>query len=268
MLSKSMRKKFMEHNLLYILNHDSNKSQLWRRIRDDCLQALGDLSIVAMKTPNDKLYEFINEKNLEELLNSLFMFHQSDNGIKYRHPDVKLASILVRTGVLICIREYKKWNKDTPESAKPTIDYLYKSITICNEIGYKSRLNMIEEEATAKKLEYICIWEDISGKDEHKIGSYIINNFKPGKPTVKSDEPLVYDTKIIVDNRYEKEFHLFEFDIASVPEDGVFVGKVRISISPLGNTAKMIFYDIDNQEIKSKNLVIKKYGDSQTALFE
>jgi hypothetical protein len=223
---------------------------------------------VAIKTPNDKLHDIFNEKSLDELLQSLFMFYKSGNDIKSRLPDVKLATLLVRTGLLICIWEYQEWNKDTPESAKPTIDYLYKSMTICNEIGYKSRLNMIEKEASAKKLNFICIWEDIGGKDKDRFERYILNEFNPHKPVVISEERLVYDVRISVDKKLEKEFHLFEFDIASLPEDGVFIGKVRISINPKENNAKMMFYDIDEQEIKRKSLVIKNYDISQTVLFE
>jgi len=60
----------------------------------------------------------------------------------------------------------------------------------------------------------------------------------------------------------------FIFDVTSLLEDAVFIGKVKTSISPSGKTAKMIFYNLDNQEIKSKSLIIKIYDEFQTALFE
>lgn len=267
MLGPSTRKKFLEHDLLYILDHDSNKYQTWRRIREDCLKALRDLVLVAKKTPDDKLHDIFNEKNITELLRSILFLYHSDKEITARSPDVKLASSLVSLGVMICIEEYKRWYKDTPESIKPTINYLEKSIGICNEIGYKSRLNAIEKEAVAKKLNFICIWEDISGKDKPKINNYILNELPLDKPIVNSDLPLVYEVRIDVDNRLEKEFHIFEFDLASAPEDGILIGKARINISPIENKAKIILYDPNDQEIKKKSIVVKKY-DFQTALFE
>lgn len=268
MLSKHMRKKFLEHDLLYILDHDSNKYQQWQRVRDDCLDALRDLALVACKTPDDKLHNMFNEKNIIELIRSILFLYHSDKGITARSPDVKMASSLVNLGVTICMTEYQRWNKDLPESIKPTIDYLEKCIGICSEIGYKSRLNVIENEGAAKKLNFICIWEDISGKDQNKINRYILNELKSDKPIVNSNLPLVYDVRMSVINRYEKEFRIFEFDIASAPEDGILIGKVRISISLAINKAKLIFYNRNDQEIKNKSLVIKKYDDSQTALFE
>jgi len=72
--------------------------------------------------------------------------------------------------------------------------------------------------------------------------------------------------EIIVEknNKFEKEFHV-NFSTGD-PSYDYFVCKIIININPGGNDGTMQFYNVKNEKIKSKTLVIKRYN-SQTALY-
>jgi hypothetical protein len=167
-----------------------------------------------------------------------------------------LATLLIRHSIPICIQEYEKLNIDTPKSAKPTIDYLSKSMEICTEIGYKSKIVKMEREAKEKNLKMICIWEEINFKHKEKFKDHILKEMKIVDPANVLE---IANTP----NSNEKEFHIFDLVI---PEESAFLGKVIININPIINTGKISFYDDKNEKVKSKNLVVKKYG-SKTALW-
>ena len=268
MLKNNHRKILLEHDLLYFLSKDSNPHQQWQRTKNKCLLALRDLTLIASKSSNEKLHEIFNETTLKDLLNYIFRFNRLEKEGDTRISDVKLASFLARTGIDICIYEYQKWNRDTPETSKPAIDHLNRAIAICDEIGYKATLNLMESESRRKNLKYICIWEEIDSKDRDKFDNYIIKDVE-----VKEDSSM-YPIQVIPKKKTlnEKEIYIFQSDIPL--EDNydesyvhaIFLGSVRIIINKDQDKGKIIFYNRENNETKSEDLILKKYG-SQTAIF-
>jgi hypothetical protein len=117
---------------------------------------------------------------------------------KSRSPDILLASEIVQTGITACINEYRKWNKDTPESSGPTIEYLNKAVAICNEIGFKSRMNAMEKELSGKR-EFIGIWEELNNKNLQKFKEFISEE-------KKVPDPNALDITIKKNDPFEKEF--------------------------------------------------------------
>lgn len=248
---------------------DSNPYQLWHRMKDNCLLALSDLTLIASKCPNEKLQQIFNEASLRELLQYIFLSDRSEKDSKGRMPDIKLASVFVNIGIQTCIYEYEKWNRDTPETSKPTIDHLHQTMAICKEIGYKATLNLIEQEHRVKNLKYICIWEEIERKNKDKFKNYVLNNVE----YETNDPSSVFQVLLKKSTANEKEFHVFEtppipldYESARSSELVDFICIVKININPIENKGKIVFYNNENEEIKSKNITIKKYG-SQTALF-
>ncbi len=65
-----------------------------------------------------------------------------------------------------------------------------------------------------------------------------------------------------INERYKREFHLFEYAI----QDDHYLGKVSISINPASSKGVIKFYNEKDEEIKSKNITIKKFN-SQMALY-
>ena len=229
----------------------------WKRIRDQSIRALSDLSLLAEKSPNNKLRQIFNENTIKDLLFAIFLIDRSESKLKERSADVQLAAEFVRIGIDVCMSEYEKWNKDNPESSKPTMDYLDKAVAICNEIGFKSRMNLMEKESNENKYKLICIWEETDRKNKDKFDQYILKEMK-----IDDDIPMTR-----INNKYtsfEKEWDLIE-DIGDPSENG-YLGKVIVNINPVENKGKIKFYNDKNEEIKIKNIVIKKYG-SHTALW-
>jgi hypothetical protein len=108
---------------------------------------------------------------------ALFVMDNSGSESKFRSPDIRLASELVLTGITACINEYRKWNKDIPESSGPTIEYLNKSVAICKEIGFKSRMNAMEK-GLSEKRKFIGIWEEIYHKNFKNLKSLFQKKWK------------------------------------------------------------------------------------------
>lgn len=150
----------MEQNLLSIINENSNLPQMWNRIKRKCETAIRDLRLIATKSPDDKLQEIFNEDTFKKLLLAIFTLDRSgpNSKLKFRSPDLQLASFFADFGIELCIEEIKKKNTDTPESSKPIIDQLTRTQAICREIGFKYKLDTIEEESKKNKSRFICIY--------------------------------------------------------------------------------------------------------------
>ncbi len=258
MLDKKQRKILLEQNLVTLLKESSNPYQAWDRLKRKCTTALKDLYLVAVKSPDEKLRQIFNEDNIWNLLYALFVEDKSDPqmALNIRSVDLNLASLFADFSISACIKEYEKWNKDTPESAKPTIDHLIRAQAICKEIGYKYRLDLMEKENNKDKSKFICIWEEINKKHLYRLKEY-----------VKKEMPIEFgDLHITVEKNesYNKEFLLFDW---TMDEEDTYAGKISISITPGSQKGIIKFYNENDKEIKNKNLVIKEFN-SQTALYD
>ena len=182
---------------------------------------------------------------------------------------LRLASLFASIAIQTCIDQFQKWNRDTPETSKPTIDHLYQVMAICKEISYKATLNLIEQESHEKNMKYLCIWEELQNKHESKFENFILRNMK----YETNEDPTVVKqvfSKYVRAN--EMEFHVFEtptmeltYEDAIASEDADLICSVKIIINPIGNKGEIVFYNRNGEETKRKNITIKKYG-SQTAL--
>src|SRR6476646_1063437 len=110
MLNKNHRKLLLERNLLYLLEKDSNPHQLWQRMKSNCILAINDLTLIASKCPDEKLQQIFNESSLNNLLQNIFQFYETEQGLKRRLPDLRLASLFASIAIQSCIYEFQKWN--------------------------------------------------------------------------------------------------------------------------------------------------------------
>ncbi len=67
MLSTSTRKRIKEHKW----SEHSNQSQFFKRIKEQCKQALSDLALLANSLDQDQLEEIFTANNLQPLIKSL-----------------------------------------------------------------------------------------------------------------------------------------------------------------------------------------------------
>lgn len=268
MFNKNSRKKFLEQNWLKIIETDKNPSQAYKRYRKEALQAISDLSLLASRLPDDKLYEIFNEKTLSPLLDSIFFLDKSERLTKFRQPNVKLAAFLVGRGIAYCLSEYEKWNEDTPETSKPTIEYLQRASSICGEIGYKFLRDYIDNKVVAKKNKLICIWERKFSNDFKKFKEYILQEIDYNGPSTVEFESK--DTKKI-NEYYFNLWGIYDYD----PEEKELACSIKIVFSPDkpedfildNNHGTITFYDHQNNKIKSRRIQSLKFG-SEHALVE
>ena len=268
MFSKTVRKRLQEHNWVHIMKTDKNPSQVYRRFRDQAINAIHDLGLLASRLPDDRQYEIFNEETIRPLLKSILLFDKSEDKYKIRNPNLQLASLMVKEGIAYCLSEFRTQNKDTPESARPTIEQLERSILICNEISRQYQHNYIIRKALEMKGEFICIWEQIFASDKSKFLEYVYDQMNLGAPDLNIKE---------IESKKINEFHYVLWTSGDEPEGYYYLGEIKIvfSLDVNANEGKllddnpgsMIFKDEKGNEIKSKRVRIKKFG-SEHVLFE
>jgi hypothetical protein len=100
MLSKSMRKRLNEHDLLWIEKHDSNPSQTWQRLKRHSITAINDLTLLANKLPEDKQEEIFSPNRIEDLIAQIIyigFFSQSHENFSSRKSEIALR--LIKRGI-------------------------------------------------------------------------------------------------------------------------------------------------------------------------
>lgn len=171
-----MRRKLIEQDWSEIEKQDSNPTQTWRRMRDQSIRAISDLTLLAKKIPEDKQDEIFDTKRIDELVVSILSSRKS-----YSFHDVlnrrkaELAAVLVERGINTSIFHYSRLDRDTPSLIGPTLDHLRKSISICDDISYKLRLKNVEEEAEEMKYRYLFSWNNMLGKEKNRLLDFIIS---------------------------------------------------------------------------------------------
>lgn len=261
MLHKHTRRRLNEHDWETYHRLEKNPSQSVRRLVDSARLAIEDLSLIARKLPDSKQQEIFNESTIEPFLNSLFFIDQSQKVTQLRNTNVGLASLIAEEGIKHCLSTYRKWNKDSPESARPTLDYLERSIQICREIGYKSLKYNIEHSFSTEKNKLICIWENRLDSDFERFAKYLVERMKLSISDVSI-------RNIPTEESYRYYYGIW--DDWGDPEDGEsnYLGALKINFSLNkkegrlldNNEGTVTFYNHQGKEINEKNIKILKYG--------
>lgn len=174
MFRKEIRKKIKEQKWLALEREDSNPTQMWHRIQRQCVSAIDDLILVAAKLPEDKLKEIFSPDRVDQLVGRILDSGQANsynNGLNPRKAE--LAAMLVKKGIDINSSQYLQLNEDTPLLIKPTIDHLKQTVSICNDISYKLKLQYIEKEAEIMKSRYLFSWNNMLGREKRRLLKFI-----------------------------------------------------------------------------------------------
>jgi hypothetical protein len=269
LFNKVTRKRIREHDWLYIQNFEKNPWQTYRRFRDRAINSIEDLSLLAKKLPTNKQEEIFNKETIEPFLKCLFFIDESEKEARLRQPNVDLACLLAEEGIRICSSTYRKWNKDIPESAKPTLDYLEQAIRICREVGNKSYRDHTEKETILEKHKLICGWENKFTSDFERFENYV------GKEMDLLDTNLSFEE--VPTNRINEYSYNLWFNYGD-PNQGQkdFLGAISIAFSLDLRSGKLLdnnngtitFYNHENKEIKRKRLRILKRGANHVLVEE
>jgi hypothetical protein len=255
MFNEELRKKLTEQGWLGAFKEDSNPWQTRRRIKDSASKEIRDLTLLAKILPDNEFQEVFNKESLKEFFESLFYFNER-NKMDSHNYDADLASEFVSIGVGICSSKYQSLNADSPNTAKPVLEYLQRTIDICNEIGYKNRIEMIEKEANKKNQKYICRLEEIGRKDASKFYGYLVKelNLSPYFDIVQAKTTTENDIN-------HKEFFFKLEELGSE----AYIGLVVLDVFYDKNICKLSFDGIGGNKIE-KELIVNKSGKNYLLL--
>jgi hypothetical protein len=140
MLRQDMRRELREHNWVDIAKAASNRQQKLNRLRDQAIQALEDLVLLAKKLPDHKQKEIFNYPIIDKLFSAILnMSPDSHDSIEYSGRKTELASLLVKSGAEFCIQEYQSKIETNSILNNSNISKLKDSIDICDVIAFKMK---------------------------------------------------------------------------------------------------------------------------------
>lgn len=247
MLSKSMRKSLYERNWLDIENQESNPSQTWRRLKDRSIVAINDLILLANKLPEDKQREIFSPTRVEALIVQILylgIYSRSQHDFNSRKSEI--AARLIRRGIDLNVYQYVNSSPETSSLIEPTLDYLKKTVNICNDISYKIKLKNIHEEGEATEHRYLFSWNNMLTREESRLISFILS--KTG-----DDFAQILNIKNEGNRRRVIDFGIDTGD----PEIGVF-GTFQITINNTGTRAEACIFDTHHQIIWKDDLLVKE----------
>lgn len=248
MLRKETRKKLNERKWLAIKEDGSNPSLSRKRLKDNARTAIRDLTLIAKMIPQNEFYDVFDEEIMKKFLVALFYSPER------RHDkfmtNVELASIFVEIGTNICIEKYETDNYETPNAAKPVIDYLKNTINICNEIGHKTKHQRIQKDSDGK---FVFTLKEVY-KDDSRFDDYLTDEHSILGLFDKSIKNIGYGSlpKEIIITLYPKLTS--EEDVDFQP-----IGIVTLNLNFADLTCNVTYSPLSGYEIV-KELNIRKKG--------
>ena len=257
MLTSPMRKKIEEQSWLEIENEDSNPTQTWRRLRDQSIEAINDLILLAKKLPEDKQKEIFSPHIIDSFMRQILYLgerHPYQDSFNPRKAEV--AAILVSRGIDVNSYQYLRLNEDTPSLVKATVDHLKQCVSVCNDISYKLKLRNIEEEAEELKYRYLFSWNNMLGKEKRKLLNFIIDKIDDDQIEILQSTIKLSDKTITFD------FGQKIPDFGQPADESVQVsGSFFITINATNIGAEVNIFDETNGMIWEGNLLVKESLD-------
>jgi hypothetical protein len=184
MLGKELRKKLNERKWADIIRKDSNPTQTWHRLRKQANLALNDLALLARKLPDDKQDEIFDDKIKgfiesilvtdrirDESINDPYFDTPVSNNLGYRRT--KLAALVVKECIDLCVFQYKQLFRDTPSLNKPIVEHLERSKSMCDDISYKLNLTMLELKSREDEITYLFEWNKIGTREKGRFAEFL-----------------------------------------------------------------------------------------------
>ena len=220
-------------------------------MKNDSINAINELALIAQKAPEDKQNEIFDYKNVQKLLTSIFgsKSHYYIHKI-FSFRQLELASLLVEIGTSVCKSQIQKSNIDTLALAEATINHLDKSVDICKALSYRIELNKLEEQGAEEGLIFLFSWSKLRNRHEKRLMRFLED---------ETNDPLLaglnYDTSVPGIKRYEV------WAYTGYDHEKERTGILSIELKPVENKARLSFrYDGNGYELV-KDLIVKSYHD-------
>ena len=140
MLHKSIRRELTEQNWLQVEKNDSNPRLKLRRLKDQSIRAINDLSLIARKLPEQTQTEIFDYEVLKRLIEAILNVNSDEHSdFTNAGSDPRrtyLGALFSRGRNKALYRTYIAQNRETPILTEATVDQLNRTIKICNEIAY------------------------------------------------------------------------------------------------------------------------------------
>jgi hypothetical protein len=246
-----MRRKLTEQNWSEIEKQDSNRTQTWRRIRDQSIRAISDLTLLARKIPEDKQDEIFGTKRIDELVISILRSREN-----YPSPNVlsrrkaELAAVLVERSINMNIFHYQKLEQDTPSLIEPTINHLKQTISICDDVSYKLRLKNVEREAEIMKHRYLFSWNNMLGKEKNRLLDFILSK--------TANEPIQIIWSTLQHGNREIQF---DFELGNELSKEIFQSTFQIKLNNTNTSAEVNIFSDTRGMLWEGNLLAKESGN-------
>jgi len=168
------------------MKHDSNPTQTWRRIRDQSIRGLNDLTLLAKKLPDDKQQEIFDNtignlissilgaNMLDEFYHTPILQYSAQNYLDYRRT--RLAAILIKEALDWCIYQHRLLFRETPTQNKLIIEQLVASQKICDELAYKVHMTKLEADSREEDLIYLFEWNEVikyRGRHKERFAEFL-----------------------------------------------------------------------------------------------
>ncbi len=251
-----MRKKIEEQTWLEIENEDSNPTQTWRRLRDQSIEAINDLILLAKKLPEDKQKEIFSPQIIDNFIRQvLYLGERHPYQDSFNTRKAELAATLVNRGIDVNSYQYFRLNEDTPSLVKITIDQLKQCVSVCNDISYKLKLKKVEEEAEKMKYRYLFSWNNMFGREKKRLLNFIRGLFG-------DDQIEIFQTSI---KRKDKSI---ELSFGQTFEKEETYGTFHITINDSNTRAKVEMFDEVNGNVWGLDLLVKESpGDGDYSIY-
>jgi len=187
MLKNDSRRRLIEHGWLEIAKRHSNPSLALNRLKNQAVEAINDLALLAEKLPDEVKREIFTYGNVQKLVNSVLDVNPDADPADHARS-VHLASNIVRIGIGTCLRWYVTAIEKDAVLNEPIRSHLHKSADICDQIAFKIRLpqiHLIEEKenlaylfnVTKIKDIYQTRVSDIQGEDTQRFIEFCMEEF-------------------------------------------------------------------------------------------
>lgn len=168
MLKSDTRRRLKEHGWLEIAKRHSNPHLALNRLRDQAIEAIDDLTLLAQKLPTNILNDIFNYKRIGTLTFQMLKERERISDPSDDSRRIRLAALLVSMGISQCANQYASKIEQNSVLNEAVSSQLSKAVEICNEISYKIRAPEIEAKG-GKDLGYLFNWSRINDVYNNRI---------------------------------------------------------------------------------------------------
>ncbi len=225
-------------------NSDTNRSQYWRRKKEQTIGALKDISFFLSKLPLEKRNEILTYDNIFPLIELSLTDSENDDNKELMHFVLATINYYLHH----VTRIYSNKNKESPNLSSLTIEHLERTRGICNDIintlinaraeqeGYEQGLNFLFKtlgRSISDRTRFENFVRQVLTKNKQAYATGLVHDSNVDHLTVNTSivlykNPNYYEFKATVHDPFEAEHY---------GDLGEKIGDIVIQMDPVNNKA-------------------------------